>query len=108
MEPKAIIGIVCITLAFILEFGSYFKQISKTLRTQRSAQVSSSAFLCKIVKYIVTLIGLAIFANWVAFVLECGALGICTWALYIIAKHKPKRWRLFPRFDWSWLNGRKK
>jgi hypothetical protein len=94
-------GVACVTIAVILELTSYYKQIAKTIRTKRSAQVSSSAFVYKIVKYLVTLAALAIYANWVAFGIEVAALSFCVWALYTIAKFKLKGWKLFE-------NGRKK
>ncbi|MEE9214911.1 MAG: hypothetical protein V3U54_08975 [Thermodesulfobacteriota bacterium] len=89
------VGVACITIAVILELASYYKQIAKTLRTKNSAQVSSSAFMLKIIKYLFTLVGLGIFANWVGFFIEVLALVFCCVALYIIAKHKPKGWTLF-------------
>lgn len=89
------VGITCIIIALFLELASYYKQIAKTLRTKKSSQVSSTAYLLKIAKYIFTLIGLALYANWVGFLLEVGALVICITALIIIIKFKPKTWSLF-------------
>ena len=89
------IGVASITIALVLELGSYWKQISKTLRTKRSSQVSSSAFLLKLIKYVFTLIGLAIYVNWVAFGMEVAALVMCSIALYIVCKFKPKGWKLW-------------
>lgn len=91
------VGVACITIALILEAGSYYRQIAKTLRTKRSAQVSSTAFLYKIAKYGFTLIALMIYSNWVAFGIEVAALTFCCWALYTVIKFKPKKWKLFPR-----------
>jgi len=89
------VGVACIAIALVLEFASYYKQIAKTLRTKKSTQVSSTAYLLKIAKYVFTLIGLALYSNWVGFGLEVGALIICCVALYIVARFKPKGWRLF-------------
>lgn len=89
------VGVACITIALVLELASYYKQIAKTLRTKRSTQVSSSAFVLKIAKYIFTLIGLAIYSNWVGFGIEVAALVMCSVALYIVMKYKPKNWSLF-------------
>jgi uncharacterized membrane protein len=89
------VGVVCIAIALALEFASYYKQIAKTIRTKKSAQVSSTAYLLKIAKYIFTLIGLALYSNWVGFGLEVGALIICCVALYIVAKYKPRGWSLW-------------
>jgi uncharacterized protein with PQ loop repeat len=91
-----IVGIVCITLALVLELASYYRQIAKTLRTKRSAQVSSTAYLFKIAKYIFTIIGLAVYSNWVGLGMEVAALVICLIAFYLIVKFKPKGWKLFP------------
>jgi len=90
-----VIGIICIVLALILELASYYKQIAKTLRTKRSSQVSSTAYLLKIAKYIVTIASLVIYANWVGVGLEFAALIICTIALCIVAQYKPKGWKLW-------------
>jgi predicted Kef-type K+ transport protein len=89
------IGVVCVIIALFLELASYYKQIAKTFRTRKSSQVSSTAYLLKIVKYGFTLIGLAIYSNWVGFGLEMAALIICCVALYIVAKFKPKGWSLW-------------
>jgi uncharacterized protein with PQ loop repeat len=89
------IGVACITIAILLELASYYKQVAKTLRTKKSSQVSSSAFVYKIIKYLVTLAALAIYSNWVAFGIEVAALSFCCWALYTVCKYKPKHWRLF-------------
>lgn len=88
------IGVSCIVLSLVLEFASYYKQIAKTLKTKKSAQVSSTAYLLKIMKYVVTLIGLALYSNWVGFGLEVGALFMCCIALGIVSKYKPKGWHL--------------
>ena len=89
------VGVVCLTIAVLLELASYYKQIAKTLRTKKSSQVSSMAFVYKWVKYIVTIIGLCIFANWVAVAIEVAALIFCSIALYIVCKYKPKNWSLW-------------
>ena len=89
------IGVVLLTIAVMLELASYYKQIAKTLKTKRSSQVSSSAFVYRWIKYIVTIGGLCVFANWVAVAVEVAALVFCSIALYIVCKYKPKGWRLF-------------
>lgn len=89
------LGIVCVAIALILELASYWKQIAKTLRTKHSKDVSSTAYVLKIAKYIFTLIGLAIYSNWVGFGLEVAALTICLAAFYVIVRYKPRGWRLF-------------
>jgi len=90
-----LIGIGCIVIALFLEMFSYYRQIAKTLKTKRSAQVSSSAYEYKLAKYVVTIIGLAIYSNWVGLGLEVAALSMCLVAFAIIIKYKPKKWRLW-------------
>lgn len=90
-----VIGIVCLTIAVLLELASYYKQIAKTLRTKKSSQVSSMAFVYKWIKYVVTIIGLIIYANWVAVSIEVAAFIFCTIALYVVCRYKPKGWKLF-------------
>ena len=90
-----IVGIVCVSIALVLELASYYKQISKTLKAKHSSQVSSTAYLLKIVKYIFTLVALGIYANWIGFLLEFAALAICLVAFAIIIRYKPRGWKLF-------------
>jgi hypothetical protein len=94
-DTLIIIGTACVVISLILEGGSYYKQIAKTLRTKRSSQVSSSAFVLKIAKYLITLIALCIYNNWLAFWIEVAALLFCSMALFIIIKYKPKNWSLW-------------
>lgn len=89
------IGVACITVALILEVGSYYKQIKKTLRTKKSSQVSSSAYMLKVVKYLITMVGLGIYVNWVGFFMEIVSLIACGVCLWLIVYYKPKGWKLF-------------
>jgi len=89
------IGIFCVAIAVLLELLSYWKQIAKTLRTKHSKDVSSSAYLYKLIKYVFTIVGLMIYSNWVGMALEIAALVFCIIALCIITKYKPRGWRLF-------------
>lgn len=88
-------GTICITLALLLDSISYWKQIAKTLRTRKSKDVSSSAYLYKIAKAIIAAIGLCIFANYVGLAMELVMLTVYIVSLAVIAKYKPKGWRLF-------------
>lgn len=90
-----LIGVVCATIALVFDFSSYYQQIKKTLRAGHSNQVSSSSYLFKIGKISFNLVNLAIFANWVGFSMEAGALIICIAALAVIAHFKPRDWKLF-------------
>ena len=90
-----LIGILCATVALCFEFGSYYRQIKKTLKQKHSNQVSSSSYLFKIAKILFNLINLAIFSNFVGCFMEGMALIICIIALSIIAHFKPKNWHLF-------------
>jgi uncharacterized protein with PQ loop repeat len=90
-----IIGVTCITIAVILELASYYKQVAKTLRTKKSGNVSSSAYMYKLAKYIFTIIALMIYSNWVGVGIEVAALIMCVITLWIICRYKPRGWRLF-------------
>jgi hypothetical protein len=89
-----VIGIGCVVIALLLELGSYWKQIAKTLRTKKSKDVSTSAYLLKVVKYAFTMVALVIYANWVGFLMEVVSLAACLIALAIVARYKPRGWRL--------------
>jgi len=88
------VGIACIVIALLLELGSYWKQIAKTLRTKKSKDVSTSAYLLKVVKYAFTMVALGIYANWVGLLMEIVSLAACLIALAIVARYKPRGWRL--------------
>ena len=90
-----IIGTLCVGVALFLDTMSYWKQIEKTVRTKRSAQVSSSAYLYKIAKVCFSMVGLVIYTNWVGFTMESFMMVVYIVSLAIIAKYKPKGWRLF-------------
>lgn len=90
-----IIGIVCGTVAVTLKLGSYQKQIKKILRTKKATHVSSSAFLYKMGEYSFSIISLLIYRNYVGIVIAVAGLIMCSRALYVICKNKPKGWRLF-------------
>jgi len=89
------IGTICVAIALFLDTVSYWKQIVKTIRTKKSSQVSSSAYLYKIGKAIFAMSGLAIYTNYVGLGMEIFMLLIYIISLAIIAKYKPKTWRLF-------------
>jgi uncharacterized protein with PQ loop repeat len=89
------IATLAVTLALTLDTWSYYKQIAKTLRTKRSAQVSSSSFLFKIAKALCALVGLGIYKNWVGLGMECFMLVVYVVTLAVICKYKPRNWRLF-------------
>lgn len=84
-----------VAVALWLDTASYVRQIKKTLKTKKSSQVSSTAFLYKIAKALCALVGLGIYLNWVGFVMELFMLLIYFVSLSIIMKYKPKGWSLF-------------
>jgi uncharacterized protein with PQ loop repeat len=88
------IGAILALSAVCFDFTSYIKQISKTLRTRRSKDVSTTAYMLKIAKILCSTTSLAIFANWVGFSMEAAALIICLVTLAVISHYKPKNWRL--------------
>ena len=90
-----VIGILCVAIALFLDTMSYWKQIRKTLKTKRSAQVSSSQYLYKIGKALCALIGLGLYMNWVGVIMEIFMLVVYSVSLVVICKYKPKNWKLF-------------
>jgi uncharacterized protein with PQ loop repeat len=89
------IGTVCVGMALFLDTVSYWKQIVKTIKAKKSSQVSSSSYLFKIAKALFSMTGLAIYFNWVGFGMEAFMLIVYAISLIIIAKYKPRGWRLF-------------
>jgi len=89
------IATLCVGTALFLDSMSYYKQIKKTLRTKKSSQVSSSAFLYKIAKAIFAMVGLAIYTNYVGLGMEAFMLLVYIVSLIVIARYKPKRWSLW-------------
>ncbi len=90
-----LIGSIFVAGACLFDLLSYWKQISKTLRTKRSGQVSTSAYLMKISHYLCCLIAMTIFANWAGFIVALSAFLVCLVALSIVMKYKPRGWKLF-------------
>lgn len=89
------IATLCVAIALWLDCLSYWRQIKKTLKTRKSSQVSSTAFLYKITKAIAALVGLAIYKNFVGMGMEIFMLVIYIVSLCIIIKFKPKGWSLW-------------
>lgn len=89
------IGSACITLALVLDSTSYYRQIAKTLRTKKSKDVSSSAYLYKIMKALLAAVGLVIFSNYVGLAMELVMLVVYGVSLYVICLYKPRGWSLF-------------
>lgn len=90
-----IIGGLFVAASCLFDLSSYWKQISKTLRTKKSAQVSTQAYMMKISHYLCSLIALAIYVNWVGFGMEALAFIICLICFVIVMKYKPRGWKLF-------------
>ncbi len=74
---------------------SYWKQIAKTLRTKKSAHVSSSQYLYKMAKAMFALVGLAIYSNWVGMGLEIFMLLVYIASFIVIIRYKPKKWKMW-------------
>jgi len=90
-----LIGVLCATGSIFFDLSSYWKQISKTLRTKRSSQVSSTAYMMKLGHYLCSLVALTLFANWVGWIMEFAALVACLICFTLVIKYKPRNWRLF-------------
>lgn len=95
MNITHIIGPICVAMALLLDISSYWKQIDKILKTKRSTQVSSSSYLYKIAKAIFAILGLMVYSNWVGTGMEIVLLLVYIVSLFVIAKYKPKGWKLF-------------
>jgi uncharacterized protein with PQ loop repeat len=85
---------VCVAAALFLDTASYWRQIRKTIRTKKSTQVSSTAFLYKIAKAVFAMAGLAIYSNFVGLGMEMFMLVVYVVSLIVIIKFKPRKWRL--------------
>jgi hypothetical protein len=89
------VGAVLATAAVFFDVSSYVKQIEKTLRVKHSKDVSTRAYMLKILKIFCSTTSLAIFANWVGLFMETCALAACVSTFIVVIKYKPKSWRLF-------------
>jgi hypothetical protein len=94
LKMLKLIGIACATGSILFDLASYYKQIAKTLRTRRSSQVSSSAYMLKLSHYTCSVIALILFYNWVGLVMELAALIACLFCFVIVVRCKPKSWKL--------------
>lgn len=92
---KRIIALSCIAIALFLDSLSYYRQIKKTLRTKRSSQVSSTSFIYKMLKAKFSMVGLALYSNWIGFGMEVFMFAVYAISLGIIIKFKPKSWNLW-------------
>lgn len=89
------IATLCVAIALWLDTLSYYRQIKKTIRTKKSSQVSSTAFLYKIGKVLFAMLGLAIYSNFVGLAMESFMLLVYVISLWVIIKYKPKGWKLW-------------
>ena len=92
---KRIIALSCVVIALFLDSLSYYRQIKKTLKTKRSSQVSSTSFIYKMFKAKFSMIGLALWSNWVGFGMEAFMFIVYAISLGVIAKFKPRGWKLW-------------
>jgi hypothetical protein len=86
---------LAVGVALWLDTASYYRQIKKTLRTKKSSQVSSTAFLYKIAKALFATAGLAVYHNFVGMGMEIFMLLIYSISLGVIVRFKPRGWKLF-------------
>ena len=91
-EWLSAIGGACVVLALLLDSMSYYRQVAKIRRTERSTQVSSSQYIYKMAKAIFALIGLAIYSNFVGMGLEIFMLLVYIASFIVVIKYKPKNW----------------
>lgn len=93
--PLTIFGSFLVLVSVLLDLGSYWKQSAKTLRTKRSANVSSSAYMLKLGHYVCSIVSLTIFSNWVGLGMEFAAFLFCLVTFTLVIKYKPRGWKLF-------------
>lgn len=89
------IGACLAFIAVFFDFMSYYRQIAKTLATRHSKDVSTRAYMAKLLHYLCSTISLAIFANWLGFGMEAAAGLVCLICFMIVVRYKPKNWKLF-------------
>ena len=89
------VATLCVGIALFLDTASQYRQIRKTLRTRKSSQISSTAFLYKISKVFFSITGLMIYQNFVGASMEAFMLVVYIIALSVVIRYKPKNWRLF-------------
>jgi len=90
-----IIGCLFVSASVFFDIYSYWKQVAKTLREKESKDVSTSAYIMKIVHYICSICALVIFMNWAGLVIETVPLICCLIVLVVVARYKPRGWKLF-------------
>lgn len=88
------IATILVGVALWLDTLSYWRQIAKTIKTKKSSQVSSMAFIYKIAKAFCALIGLSIYRNFAGMGMEIFMLLVYIVSLMVIAHFKPKGWKL--------------
>jgi uncharacterized protein with PQ loop repeat len=89
-----LIGSILVAASVFFDLFAYWKQIAKTLRERKSKDVSTSAYLMKIVHYLCSIVALVIFVNWAGLIIEAAPLVCCVVVLVVVARYKPKGWRL--------------
>lgn len=85
---------ILVFIALFLDAASYYRQIKKVWITKRSSQVSSTSFLYRIAKALCAITALYIYKNFVGFGMECFMFCIYIVSLTVVAKYKPKTWKL--------------
>ena len=90
-----LVGASLVTLAVVADIASYWKQIKKTLHTGKSRHVSTTAFMLRIAKDSMLVVALAIYKNWVGAGVHILAIIACSVTLIVVARHKPRGWKLW-------------
>jgi hypothetical protein len=92
---RHVIATLSVAVALCLDTASYWRQIKKTLKTKKSTQVSSTSFIYKILKAKFSMVGLALYGNWVGVGMEIFMLAVYSIALAVVIKFKPKNWSIW-------------
>jgi hypothetical protein len=89
-----LLGAILVIISNVCEAYAYYKQAAKANLEEDSTQISSSAYKIKMIKYLVMIVGLFIWGNWIAVISEIFALTCCQLSLLWVMQFKPKGWEL--------------
>src|SRR5690349_2705295 len=89
------IGSFFVAASVFFDIYAYWKQLRKTMLEKESKDVSTSSYLMKIVHYFCSIVALVIFMNWAGLIIEAVPLVCCLIVLVVVARYKPKNWKLF-------------
>ena len=89
-----LLGAFLVIFSNLCEATAYYKQAIKAPVEGDSTQISTSAYKIKIIKYLLMIVGLAVWGNWIAVGSEIFALICCLESLLVVMCFKPESWEL--------------